>query len=124
MTIDNNERKSQMANRNRKHKLTIYLSDDEKFILENKVKLSNHSSMSAYLRSLIIYGYVYDIDYQFLRDYSTELSKIGSLLNQIARRGNSTGNLYHEDIKEVKELMEKVWLTHESMLSKQPLTVR
>jgi hypothetical protein len=113
-----------MANRNRKHKLTIYLSDDEKFILENKVKLSSHSSMSAYLRNLIIYGYVYDIDYQFLRDYSTELSKIGSLLNQIARRGNSTGNLYHDDIKEVKELMEKVWLTHESMLSKQPLTVR
>jgi hypothetical protein len=124
MTIDNNERKSQMANRNRKHKLTIYLSDDEKYILENKVKLSSHSSISAYLRSLIIYGYVYDVDYKFLRDYSTELSRIGSLLNQIARRGNSTGNLYQEDIKEVKELMEKVWLTHESMLSKQPLTVR
>jgi uncharacterized protein YeeX (DUF496 family) len=113
-----------MANRNRKHKLTIYLSDDEKYILENKVRLSNLNSMSAYLRNLIIYGYVYDIDYQYLHDYSVELSRIGSLLNQIARRTNATGNLYQEDMKEVKELMEKVWHTHASMLSKQPLIAR
>lgn len=113
-----------MANRNRKHKITLYLSDDEMYILKNKAQLSNLGSMSAYLRNLIIYGYVYDVDYKFLHDYSVELSRIGNLINQIAKRANTTGNLYLEDIKEVKELMEKIWHTHESMLSKQPLISR
>ncbi|MBO6139149.1 MAG: MobC family plasmid mobilization relaxosome protein [Agathobacter sp.] len=113
-----------MANRNRKHKITLYLSDDEMYILKNKSKLSNLSSMSAYLRNLIIYGYVYDVDYKFLHDYSVELARIGNLINQIAKRANTTGNLYSEDMKEVKELMQKVWHTHESMLSKQPLISR
>ena len=113
-----------MANRNRKHKITLYLSDDELYILKNKAQLSNLGSMSAYLRNLIIYGYVYDVDYKFLHDYSVELSRIGNLINQIAKRANATGNLYPEDMKEVKELMEKIWHTHESMLSKQPLISR
>lgn len=113
-----------MANRTRKHKLTLYLSNDEKYILDNKVKVSGMNSTSAYLRNLIIYGYVYDVDYQYLRDYSTELSRIGNLLNQIAKRANTTGHIYPEDLKEVKELMEKIWHTHESMLSKQPLIDR
>jgi hypothetical protein len=113
-----------MANRNRKHKITLYLSDDEMYILKNKAQLSNLGSMSAYLRNLIIYGYVYDVDYKFLHDYSVELSLIGNLINQIAKRANATGNLYLEDMKEVKELMEKIWHTHESMLSRQPLISR
>ena len=50
--------------------------------------------------------------------------RIGGLLNQITKRANTTGNLYPEDIREIKEIMEKIWHTHASMLSKQPLTAR
>ena len=83
-----------MANRTRKNKLTLYLSDDEKYILENKTRLSGLNSQSAYLRNLIIYGYVYEVDYRYLHDYSVELSRIGGLLNQITKRANTTGILF------------------------------
>ena len=72
-------------------------------------------------RKLILYGYVYDVDYSYLRNYNTELGRISSSLNQIAKRVNSTGNIYPKDIDEVKELMNEVWHTQKSMLSKQPL---
>ena len=49
-------------------------------------------SMSAFLRKLILYGYVYDVDYSYLRNYNTELGRISSNLNQIAKRVNSTGS--------------------------------
>ena len=78
-------------------------------------------SMSTFLRKLILYGYVYDVDYSYLRNYNTELGQISSSLNQIAKRVNSTGNIYQDDMNEVKELMNKVWHTQKSMLSKQPL---
>ena len=113
-----------MANRNRTHPVQFYLSDDEQYILNTKFKASGMKSMSAFLRKLILYGYVYDVDYSYLRNYNTELGRISSNLNQIAKRVNSTGNIYQEDINEVKELMNKIWRTQKSMLSKQPLIKR
>ena len=98
-----------MANRNRTNPVQFYLSNDEQYILNTKFKASGMKSISAFLRKLILYGYVYDVDYSYLRNYNTELGRISSNLNQIAKRVNSTRNIYQEDINEVKELMNEVW---------------
>ena len=113
-----------MANRTRTNRNEFHLNDDEQYILNEKFRLSGMKSKSAFLRKLILYGYVYDVDYSYLRNYNTELGRISSNLNQIAKRINSTGNIYQEDIDEVKELMNEVWRTQKSMLSKQPLIKR
>ena len=113
-----------MANRKRTNPVQIYLDDDEQYILDEKFRVSGMKSKSAFLRKLILYGYVYDVDYSYLRNYNTELGRISSNLNQIAKRINSTGNIYQEDMDEVKELMNVVWRTQKSMLSKQPLIKR
>lgn len=110
-----------MANRTRKNRNEFYLSDDEQYILEQKFKLSGMKSKAAFLRTMILYGYVYDVDYSFLQKYNTELGRISSNLNQITKRINATGNIYEQDIKETKELMNEVWRTQKSMLLKQPL---
>ena len=114
----------EMTNRKRTNPVQFYLDDDEQYILDEKFRLSGMKSKSAFLRKLILYGYVYDVDYSYLRNYNTELGRISSNLNQIAKRINSTGNIYKEDMDEVKELMNEVWRTQKSMLSKQPLIKR
>ena len=114
----------EMANRKRTNPVQFYLDDDEQYILDEKFRVSGMKSKSAFLRKLILYGYVYDVDYSYLRNYNTELGRISSNLNQIAKRVNSTGNIYKEDMDEVKELMNQVWHTQKSMLSKQPLIKR
>ena len=113
-----------MANRKRPNPVQFYLDDDEQYILDEKFRVSGLKSKSAFLRKLTLYGYVYDVDYSYLRNYNTELGRISSNLNQIAKRVNSTGNIYKEDMDEVKELMNEVWRTQKSMLSKQPLIKR
>ena len=110
-----------MANRTRTNRNEFHLNDDEQYILDEKFKLSGMKSKSAFLRKLILFGFVYDVDYSYLRDYNTELGRISKNLNQIATRINSTNHIYQEDINEVKELMNEVWHTQKSMLSKQPL---
>ena len=102
------------------NELKIYLSDKEQYILEQKVKISGMKSKSTFLRRLILYGFVYDIDYSDLREYNYTLGKISGNLNQIAKRMNATGNVYKADVEEVKKLMKQVWDTQKSMLSKQP----
>ncbi len=113
-----------MANRTRTNRNEVYLDDKEQFILEAKFKESKMKSKSAFLRKLILFGFVYDVDYSYLRDYNTELGRISKSLNQIAKRINSTNHIYQEDMDEVKELMNQVWRTQKSMLSKQPLIKR
>ena len=120
----NQEGVSEMANRSRTNPVQFYLDDDEQYILDEKFKRSGMKSKSAFLRKLILYGYVYDVDYSCLRNYNTELGRISSSLNQIAKRINSTDHIYQEDMDEVKELMNQVWHTQKSMLSKQPLIKR
>ena len=113
-----------MAKRTRTNRNEVYLSDDEQFILNEKFKLSGMKSKADFLRKLILYGYVYEVDYSYLRNYNTELGRISSSLNQIAKRVNSTNHIYKEDIDDVKELMNQVWHTQKSMLSQQPLIKR
>ena len=109
-----------MEKRKRGNQIILRLNDDEKYILDAKCKNAEYKNKNDYLRHLILYGYTYFVDYSELHDYNINLSRISKSLNQIAARVNATGNIYHEDMEEVKELMKEVWHTHESMLSKQP----
>ncbi len=109
-----------MSNRTRTNELKFFLSDDEQYILNRKYEQSGMRSKSAFIRRLILYGYVYDVDYSHLRECNTILARIGNNINQITKRANATGHLYDDDIKELKELMNKIWDTQKSMLSKQP----
>ena len=109
-----------MEKRKRDNQIILRLNDDEKYILDAKCKNAEYKNRNDYLRHLILYGYTYFVDYSELHDYNINLSRIGKSLNQIAARINSTGNIYSEDLEEVKELMRQVWRTQKSMLSKQP----
>ena len=110
-----------MGNRTRQNELKVMLNNDELYILERKLKQSGMDSKSAFIRHLILYGYVYDIDYSCLHEMNTLLANTSNNLNQIAKRVNMTGNVYKDDLNEIKEIMEKIWHTHKSMLSQQPL---
>ncbi len=110
-----------MGNRTRQNELKVMLNNDELYILERKLKQSGMDSKSAFIRHLILYGYVYDIDYSCLHEMNTLLANTSNNLNQIAKRVNMTGNVYKDDLNEIKEIMEKIWHTQKSMLSQQPL---
>ena len=107
--------------RDRKIPIQMYLSDNEKYVLDEKIKESKMRNISEYIRHLILYGYVYDIDYSYLKEYSYQIAALGRNINMIRERIMKTGNAYEEDLNEIKELMDKIWHTHESMLSKVPL---
>ena len=86
-----------MANRTRTHRNEFHLNDDEQYILDEKFRLSKMKSKSAFLRKLVLYGFVYDVDYSHIREMNALLGNIGSNLNQIAKRVNSTNTIYKKD---------------------------
>lgn len=91
-------------NRARKNTFQLTLSDEELQVFNNKWQQSGLKSRNAFLRNLILYGFVYDVDYKDLREYNTQLAHIGNNLNQIAKRANENGYATSSDLKETKEI--------------------
>ena len=69
-----------MANRERQNELKIYLSDDEQYILDQKWKASGMKSKSAFIRHLILYGYVYDVNLRTPSGNTTPRSPVSAII--------------------------------------------
>ena len=54
-----------------------------------------------------------------IRAQTAELQKIGVNVNQIARRINSTGTVYAQDIEDIKGALAKIWQLQRYILSSQ-----
>ena len=75
---------------------------------------------SVYARKMLIDGYVIRLDYSDVKAMTAELQKIGTNINQIAKRVNATGTLYAQDIEDIKGAMAEIWQLQRSILSKAP----
>lgn len=65
-------------------------------------------------------GHIFILDNMPLKEMNSMMTRFGSNMNQIAKRVNSTSNIYSEDIEEIKEMMRELWQLQKSILSKLP----
>lgn len=66
-------------------------------------------NMSAYIRKMVIDGYIVKLDMPELRELTLKMKSISNSENQIAKRVNSTGNIYEADIEEIKKNQEEIY---------------
>ena len=76
------------------------------------------AASSMFLQKLID-GYIVHIDTGPVRAQTAELQKIGVNINQIARRINSTGTVYAQDLEDIKGALAQIWQLQRSILSSQ-----
>ena len=73
-------------------------------------------NMSAFLRKMAIDGHVIKLDLPELKELVSLLRYTSNNINQIARRVNSTGRVYTEDLTGIKASMESLWAAANSIL--------
>lgn len=98
-----------MNGRKRKVQIKFRVTEEERALIEEKMKLIPTRNMAAYLRKMAIDGYVIQVDHSDIKAMTAEIQKIGININQIARRANATGNVYQEDIEEIKGVLNEIW---------------
>ena len=81
--------------------------------------LESAMTHSQYARKMLIDGYVVHIDTTDIRAQTAELQKIGVNVNQIARRLNSMGPLYAQDVADIKGALTQIWQLQRYILSSQ-----
>ena len=108
-----------MTNRTRKIVLRVPVTPEERELIRQKMALLHTRNFSAYARKMLIDGYVVHIDTTDIRAQTAELQKIGDNVNQIARRLNSMGPLYTQDIADIKGALAQIWQLQRYILSSQ-----
>ena len=98
-----------MNGRKRKIQIKFYVTEEERALIEQKMKLVPTRNMAAYLRKIAIDGYIIQTDHSDIKAMTTEIQKIGVNINQIAKRVNATGSVYQEDIEEIKGVLAEIW---------------
>ena len=78
------------------------VSDRDRALIEQKMELANVHNMSAYIRKMCIDGYIIRLDLPELDKCAKYLRAASNNLNQIARRVNSGGGYYPDEIDEIK----------------------
>ena len=98
-------------NRFRKRQIKFWAVDEEYEILKRKSTESN-LTMSAYLRTLLLFGTVKGSIVNFSKEDSKniiyELNRIGNSVNQIAYRVNSNSLVREDDVIELREQVQEL----------------
>ena len=105
-----------MANRKRKIVLRCPVTEEERAMIMKKMELAHTTQIGAYLRKMAIDGLIIYTDLSAIKDYQKELSSIGRNINQIAKRVNSTGSIYKEDIADLKKHIDEIWKVQRKIL--------
>ena len=79
-----------MANRTRNIVLRVPVTAEERAMIERKMQQMGTGCFSVYARKMLIDGYVIRLDYSDVKAMTAELQKIGTNINQIAKRVNAT----------------------------------
>ena len=96
-----------MAKRKRNIQILFCVSLEEKKLIRRKMIESKTKNMGAYLRKMAIDGYIVNTDTTPLKKQYEEMHKIGVNINQITKKVNSTGDLYSEEMQELKEMVKE-----------------
>ena len=105
-----------MENRKRNVQIIVRVTEDERALIEEKMKQIPTMNLSAYSRKMLIDGYILILNLEEVKAHTAKLQKIGVNVNQIARRINGTGRIYVDDMDEIKRLMEEVWRLERRLL--------
>ena len=73
-----------MDGRKRTVQIKFRVTEEERALIEQKMKLVPTRNMEAYLRKMAIDGYIIQIDHADIKAMTAEIQKIGVNINQIS----------------------------------------
>ena len=87
-------------------------------MIDKKMEQLGTHNQRAYLRKMAVDGYIVQLDMGAVLELVKLLRSVSSNVNQIARRCNSTRNLYAQDVEDLRQGYTEVWQGINDLLKK------
>lgn len=109
-------------NGERKIRLALYVLPEEKLIIDTKMEMLGLTNLSEFIRKAAVYDTVHltNIDPEELNKMTMQIGKIGTNINQIAARANTTQSVYAEDIEYLKKSIEIIRENQKKIIERLP----
>ena len=98
-----------MVSRKRNIQMKFWVTEEEKRLIDEKMAQLPTKRYGAYLRKMAIDGYIIQVDTTDIKEMTKALGSIGRNINQIAKKVNTTGDLYPEEMEELKRMVSEIW---------------
>lgn len=89
--------------------IRVRLSEEERRIIDERMKTIGVKNLSAYIRKMAMKGYYVVLDLSDVKEVLRLLRICSNNLNQYAKRANETGSFYKTDIQDVKIRLDEIW---------------
>lgn len=78
-------------------------------MIHARMKEANTENRSAYIRKMALDGFFLEIDDAPIKEMNRLLRSISNNFNQVAKRANSSGNVYETDLLDMAKKMNQIW---------------
>ena len=107
-----------MAHRQRKIQLHFMVTDHERGIIAAKMEQLGTKNLGAYLRKMAVDGYMIQLDLADVRELVSLLRRTSNSLNQLTKRVHETGNVYGNDIEDLRQSYDRLWEVADEILTR------
>ena len=97
-----------MENRKRNVQIIVRVTQDERALIEEKMKQIPTINLSAYARKMLIDGYIIVLDLQEVKAHTAQLQKIGVNVNQIAHWANANEHISPGQVAEIRASFDRI----------------
>ena len=104
--------------RRRPVKLMTRVTEEEYAQIQARMALVGTGNLSAFLRKLALDGRIILLDMDEIKTLVSLLRRTSANVNQIAKRVNSTGRVYENDLEEIQNRLGEVWAALDDVLHK------
>ena len=94
-------------NRSRSRQVKFWVNEEEYELLQKKMEAAGGVNQGAYIRKMILDGYIVNLDIPELKEIIRLLGITSNNVNQISWYLHSTGRIYQQDIGEVGAQLEQ-----------------
>ena len=98
--------------------LLVRINDEERAQIQTRMALAGTKNMSAFIRKMALDGRIILLDMDEIKTLVSLLRRTSANVNQIAKRVNSTGRVYENDLAEIQNRLGEVWLALDGVLRK------
>ena len=94
------------------------MSQDELDRMQQKMQEVGIQNKSAYLRKMALDGYCVNLELEDVKKMVSLLRYCSNNLNQYAKRANATNPIYADDIQDLQNRLEEIWLSAKEILAR------
>ena len=89
--------------------MNFRVSPEELALIEQKMSQLGTVNREAYLRKMVLDGYVVKLDLPELKELVSLTRYSSNNLNQLTRKVHETGRVYDADLEDISQRQEQLW---------------